>query len=230
MFCVYPDLIHDALGTTPRAVFDRDLARSGVRNLRKVEADEKLRILLGSAPEQPTRKVDPVRGITVAHLRYWHKTFAAGDVAGSSVEVRLDPADCGVVFARVRGVWETCRLVDGDADLCGRSWKAVELAVKELRAQRQAGAEGRKENAETIGRFLRKVDAQGQGELARRNERDAEDRSISPFNPQSVLYRNPILRRIRPRIHPLLFLRVMIRPLILRLWNWRLTMTMHWRD
>ena len=193
LFCVYPDLIHDALGTTPRAVFDRDLARSGVRNLRKVEADEKLRILLGSAPEQPTRKVDPVRGITVAHLRYWHKTFAAGDVAGSSVEVRLDPADCGVVFARVRGVWETCRLVDGDADLCGRSWKAVELAVKELRAQRQTGAEGRKENAETIGRFLRKVDALGQGELARRNERDAEDRSISPL--QST-------ERALPKPHP----------------------------
>ena len=154
--CVYPDLIHDALGTTPRAVFDRDLARSGVRNRRKVEADEELRLLLGSAPEPPTRKVDPVRGITVAHLRYWHETFAAGDVAGSSVEVRLDPADCGVVFARIRGVWVTCRLVDGDADLCGRSRKAVELAVKELRAQRQAGAEGRKENAETIGRFLRK--------------------------------------------------------------------------
>ena len=185
LFRVYPDLIHGTLGTTPRAAFERDLNRGGVRKSREVEADDDLRILLGTVPEdQPTRRVDAVRGITVENLRYWHETFAAGDVAGSSVEVRRDPADRGVVFARIRGEWVTCALADGDADLRGRSWKAVEIAVKELRAQRGAGAGGRQENAETIGRFLRKVDALGKSELARRNERDAEDRSVSA--PQST--------------------------------------------
>ena len=178
LFQVYPDLIHGSLGAKPREVFDLGLARSGERVARYVVPDDSLRILLAWTPATPTRKVDGVRGIVIDHLRYWHNDFATGDVAGSRVEVKVDPADCCVAFARVRGRWVTCRLADGDADLTGRSRKQIRLAVEELQGQRRVGAQGYVINAKTMGRFLREVDHQG--ELARQMERDAETSLVVP--------------------------------------------------
>lgn len=192
-FRVYPDLVHGTLGVPPRQVFDHDLGFSGERLARYVKPDEALRVLLAPRPEGETRKVDPVRGTTISHLRYWHKKFEAGDIAGTNVPVKIDPGDCGVAFARVRGEWVTCVLDDGDADLSGRSWKQIDLAVKEIRGQRRAGARARPVNARILGRFLRQTDLQGM--LARQIERDAEARPISLSRPLSVESPQPFLTK-----------------------------------
>ena len=178
LFGVYPGLRHGTLGDTPRDVFDRGLARDGERVARHVTFDDTLRILLAQTVRGDSRRVDPVRGLVVDYLRYWHDDFQYGDVAGASVPVKLDVADCSVVFAYVRGRWITCRLADGDADLHGRSWKQVRMVVEELRARRRQGRAGRTVNAERIGRFLRETDLKG--DLARQIARDAESRSMAP--------------------------------------------------
>lgn len=177
LFEVYPNLVHETLGVTPRQAFEKGLADAGEREVRFLAADESLRILLAETPRKPTRRVDGSRGITIDHLRYWNDEFLAGDIAGADVDVKLDPLDAGIVYARVRGRWLTCQLADGDADLGGRSRKQVELAIQELKKQRQAGARGREVNARIIGEFL--LEADRQGELGRQIERDAEMRGVA---------------------------------------------------
>ena len=179
LFETYPDLTHDTLGTPPRAAFERDLVYSGDRAVRFVSLDDGLRRILALAPKHgSTRRVSGSRGITVSYLRYWHEDFARGDVRGTIVEVKLDPANCGVAYAWVCGRWVTCRLVDGDADLSGRSWRQVHLALEELSQRRRAGAKGLVVNARILGRFLRDVDRHGE-RLARQIRRDEEARFVS---------------------------------------------------
>ena len=175
LFDVYPGLRHGSLGASPREVFEQDRFR------RYVRADAALRVLLAVTPDGGTRKVDPVRGITIDHLRYWHQDFSRGDVGGSAVLVKVDPLDCALAFAWVRGRWVNCALADGDADLGGRSRKQVALGVKELREQHRAGGQARDVNALALGRFMREVDAKG--ELARQMLRDAEARAVSSSEP-----------------------------------------------
>ena len=178
LFEAYPVLRHGTLGDTPRDVFARGLARDGERVARHVALDDSLRVLLAQIVRGGTRRVDPVRGLVVDYLRYWHDDFQYGDVAGARVPVKLDMADCSVVFAYVRGQWITCRLADGDADLHGRSWKQVRMVVEELRARRRQGRAGQTVNAGIIGRFLRETDLKG--DLARQVARDAESRPVPP--------------------------------------------------
>ena len=186
LFDVYPRLRHGSLGASPREVYEQDRFRSGARSARYARADRALRVLLAVTPDSGgTRKVDPARGIVVDHLRYWHADFARGDVGGSVVRVKVDPLDCAVAYAWVRGNWVTCSLADGSADLGGRSRKQIALAIKELRQKHCLGAQARDVNALEIGRFLREVDAKG--ELARQMQRDAEARALSsPESPPSL--------------------------------------------
>ena len=180
LFEVYPDLVHGTLGETPRAVFQSGLGRDGQRVARYVSCDDALRILLAQTPRGVTRQVDSVRGIVIDYLRFWHDDFQFGDVAATSVPVKLDLADCSVAFAYVRSRWITCRLADGDADLHGRSWRQIQLAVEVLRQRRRAGRAARTINAALIGRFLRDLDQQEHAALARQIARDAEARPASP--------------------------------------------------
>ena len=101
LFEVYPGLRHGSLGASPREVFEHNQFRSGKRAMRYLRADPALRVLLAVTPNGGTRKVDPVRGITVDHLRYWHQDFARGDVGGSAVLVKVDPLDCAIAYAWV---------------------------------------------------------------------------------------------------------------------------------
>ena len=179
LFEVYPDLVHGTLGETPRAVFQSALGRDGQRVARYVPCDDALRILLAQTPRGMTRQVDSVRGIVIDYLRFWHDDFQFGDVAAASVPVKLDLADCSVAFAYVRSRWITCRLADGDADLHGRSWRQILLAVEVLRQRRRAGRAARTINAAVIGRFLRDLDQQEHAALARQIARDAEARPAS---------------------------------------------------
>ena len=179
LFQTYPDLRHQRLGTTPREVFECDLAYSGDRAVRYVPLDDNLRMMLALPPQHgSTRRVSGNRGITISYLNYWHEDFGYGDVRGIDVEVKIDPANCGVAYAWVRGRWVTCRLVDGDADLSGRSWKQIHLAIDELSQRRRAGAKAVLLNARILGRFLRDANAHEE-HLARQIQRDEEARSIS---------------------------------------------------
>ena len=178
-FDVYPSLVHESLGQSPRERFERSLRCAGERVRRHVRCDEALRILLACSARPPIRTVDPGRGLTLSYLRYWHGSFAGGDVSGRSVEVKIDPADCSVVFARVGGQWVTCDLVEARADLAGRSWRQIELAIREYREQYRSAARCRRLNASVLAQLFREVDCAAETELARQIHRDAEQ-AVTP--------------------------------------------------
>ena len=120
-----------------------------------------------------------MRGVVVDYLRFWNEEFQYGATAHTDVWVKIDPADCGFlyVYVEARGRWVRATLVDGDADLRGRSWKQIRLALAELRARRRGGRAGSRPNARILGRFLRELDAHGDA-LARQIVRDAEARVV----------------------------------------------------
>ena len=176
-FEVYPELDHKELGTTRRQVLKHSLTYGGARNGQRVTITQDLRMLLAMEPDDgPTRKVDPVRGISVENLRFWHEDFGLGKVVGSSVAVKMDPLDCSVVYAWVNGRWVTCELAGGGVHLRGLTWKAKRLVLEEMREQRHGSSKRLVSNAKKMGDFVREVDRES--ELGLWLERDAETRSI----------------------------------------------------
>ena len=157
-FEVYPNLVHGSLGAKPRDVFEHSMAVAGERAVRRVVVDMALRATLSETPKHggPTRKVDGSRGVFLEYLWYWHPLFERGDVARTSVEVKVFPDDCGQVLAFVHGAWRRCDLIDGGADLAGRSRKQIAMVVAEVRKRHQLGRsrDTQRINAKTIGAFL----------------------------------------------------------------------------
>ena len=174
LFHTYPDVVNTGIGQTPRERFNHSVALAGERAGRFVPYDRALEIQLAVRPKKRTRVVDPGNGITISYLRYWHDAFDAGDVSGSEVEVKVNPSDSSVVFARVNGQWLDCHLAQGREYLLGRSWRQIRLAVEEMKRQIKTGALASRLDGVTIGRFLRKVDLASDSALARQIQRDAE--------------------------------------------------------
>ena len=185
LFGIYPRLPHGNLGASPQEVFSKCLARSGERIARFVPYDLALRISLSQPVDRGgKRTVHEGRGVVAGYLNYWHRLFEQGDVAGTRVLFNLDPLDASTAFAFARGKWRVCRLQEQGVDLSGRSWKQIELAVKELRARRQAGRTAKNDaiNALTIGKFLSRLDHEG--ELAAQIMRDRERLLIGASRPE----------------------------------------------
>ena len=157
-FEVYPQLVHGSLGATPRDVFNHAMAVAGERVARHVVVDLALRALLAESPHcgGPTRRVDGSRGVFVGYLWYWHPVFSQRALHGTPVEVKVFPDDCGEILALVHGEWRRCHVVDGGADLAGRSWRQIEMVIQVLRAQHKVGRSraAQRINAKVIGAFL----------------------------------------------------------------------------
>lgn len=194
-FEVFPELDHGELGATRREAFEYSLEHSGERVSRYVQLDDGVRIALALSVSGDTRRVHPVRGIRVQWLDYWNDLFSYGDVAGTNVEVKVDPLDVSVVFARVRGEWVNCRISNGRAHLIGKSWKLVNLAIKELQEQRRTGAKRRWVNSEKVAELIKEVTGQDrplarQAELDRESGRGADTEVANKGRPPLRLVRN----------------------------------------
>ena len=157
-FDIYPTLIHGTLGARPHDVFEHSKAVAGQRVARHVVVDLVLRALLAETPKTGgrTRRVDGSRGVFVGYLWFWHPQFNRRDVAGTSVEVKVFPDDCGEILSLVRGEWLRCHIVDGGADLAGRSWRQIQMTIDVVRRQHQIGRSRSTQrlNAKVIGAFL----------------------------------------------------------------------------
>ena len=193
-FEVFPELVHGSLGATRREAFEHSLEHSGERESRHVQVDDGVRIALSLSVKGGTRKVHRVRGIRVKWLDYWNELFSYGDVAGTNVEVKIDPLDVSVVFAMVRGGWVTCRLSNGRAHLQGRSWKLVNLAIQELREQRRTGAKRRWVNAAKVAELIHEIVGQD-SPVGRQAELDRESRGGADVEP--VAKGRPYLRLVK---------------------------------
>ena len=188
-FDVYPNLVHGSLGAKPRDVFEHSMAVAGERVRWRVVGDLALRALLAETPKcgGTTRKVDGARGVFLGYLWYWHALFNHGDVAGTRVEVKVFPDECGEILARVRGQWRRCALVDGDYDFAGRSRHQIAMVIEELRTRHQIGRsrDTQRINAKAIGAFLARLgDTEAECAIKRRallDRENADARASAPF-------------------------------------------------
>jgi hypothetical protein len=98
------------------------------------------------------------RGIKVGHFWYNHPRLDASDVIGTSVEVRYDPFDLGVVLAYVQGEWVECRPSSRiDSYLQGRTERELESLIEEFRARRRKAGQNTDVNDAKLVEFMNDV-------------------------------------------------------------------------
>ena len=157
LFEVYPDLVHEKLGATPRQLFEHSLAHSGDRPLRYVAYDTSLRLLLALTPKHPTPTIDPGHGIKVQYVRYLHEAFDECDGSGRKVPVKVDPYDPSYVWARFEGQWLECPIVEDREHLLGLTRQQIRILCRELVERRTLARGKRDDNALKIGKLHREI-------------------------------------------------------------------------
>ena len=200
-FEVYPTLVHGSLGARPRDVFEHSMAVAGERVARRVVVDLATRALLSETPKYggAIRKVDGARGVFAGYLWYWHALFNRGDVAGTRVEVKVFPDECGEVLAFVHGKWRRCQLVDGGYDFAGRSRKQIAMVIDELRKRHQIGRsrDTQRINAKAIGAFLARLgDTEAECAIRRQTLLDRENAHAKASAPLAATPPGPRLASV----------------------------------
>ena len=151
---VYDQMEHPALFQSPRDAFTQGIQLAGPRTHRLLSYSEEFIMLTRPTTRTGRAKVDPSRGITVNWLHYWNAAFQNPDVAGSSVPVRYEPYDMGVVYTFVQGQWLEC-IADNYAQVHGRSEREWNLVLDEWREhQRQQGKKRVSVNGTLVAHFL----------------------------------------------------------------------------
>ena len=117
---VYDQMEHPGLFQSPRDAFTQGMQLAGPRAHRLLPYSEEFIMLTRPTTRTGRAKVNPSQGITVNWLHYWNAAFQNSDVAGSSVPVRYEPYDMGVVYAFVGGQWLEC-IADDYGQVHGRS-------------------------------------------------------------------------------------------------------------
>lgn len=162
-FGVHPTLVHGTLGDTPLAVWKRSQARCGAHVARYVACDDALRAALSQSVDGDTRCVENGGQVVVNYMHYAHEELENGSCVGERLPVRMSPSDltCAWVYVPHLTRWVPGTLIDGDADLYGRSWRDCNYQIEELIAQRIIGASSasRNSNAETMGEAHERYEA-----------------------------------------------------------------------
>ena len=187
---VYPTRIHSSHGVSPDLMWSRSLARCGEHVARYIACDDALRAVLSQTVEDGTRVVNTGGTVFVKHLSFAHPALEDKRLIGEKLPVKLCLADASRVSVYVPHLrdWVPAQVCDGDADLAGLSWRAVNCAIEELRAQRRVGRStaARKHNAALVGAALADTRAESADLLLRRLERDAEQAGTAPEPPSDV--------------------------------------------
>ena len=142
---LYGKEAHPAHGDGPIEHLSRRLKETGERRMRLVAFDRRFMVETCPSPvDRDTRVVDRQRGVKVNNFHYHCEEFNSPKVAGTTVEVRVDPWDIRLVYALVEGKWLRC--VNNQL-ASFRSYTEVELryALEEAkrRIQKKSLAPGR---------------------------------------------------------------------------------------
>jgi putative transposase len=173
---VYDQMEHPALFQSPRDAFTQGMQLAGPRAHRLLPYSEEFIMLTRPTTRTGRAKVNPSQGITVNWLHYWNPAFQNSDVAGSSVPVRYEPYDMGVVYAWVSGQWLEC-IADDYGQVHGRSEREWNLILDEWREhQRQHGKKRVTVNGRLVARFLEENILEERILLQR--QRDLEEQSL----------------------------------------------------
>jgi len=157
LFDIYAGNEHPSINATPKEGFERGLIQSGARAHRIIPYNRSFIIRTLPTTRKGVAKVNSNSGIQIEYLRYWHDSFREPDIAGTSIPVRLDPDDSGVIYAFVRNVWVICKS-DMYTTFKGRSRKEVRNATQELNKNNSISNKKRLLSANRIAIFLRKAE------------------------------------------------------------------------
>ncbi len=173
---IYDQMEHPALFQSPRDAFTQGMALAGSRLHRLVPYSEEFLMFTRPTTHTGQAKIHAARGITVNGLRYWNAAFQNREIAGSSVPVRYEPYDMGVVYVFVQGQWLEC-IADDYAQVHGRSEREWHLILDEWRAhQRQHGKARVRINGPLQAHFLETLEADER--LLLQQQRDYEERAL----------------------------------------------------
>lgn len=172
----YPSMPHAGLnGMTPRERFEQGRALMGSGRTPSDTQQSDIRFLLWPPAKRGRATVHPRKGIVVDCVHYWHEAMRSSRLAGTKVDVRVDPHDAGYVVAWLDSVWRLCRAEHFES-FHGRSRREVRLATLVLRQRHRDELARQPVRAHRLAALLRDVRAHEALVLQRR--RDAERREL----------------------------------------------------
>ena len=113
-----------------------------------------------------------------SYLDYFHPAFRDAELAGTSVPVRVSPANASFVFfySAYLGGWERAWLTTGSMEFSGLTWRHAQAIMEERGRQRLVAESGDAEtaNALVMSDLLVTIDERERDALVLRGEIDAE--------------------------------------------------------
>jgi len=136
LFQVHNKVPDARFGIPPEQLLAQSLKQTGARPSTAIAFDHAFLISTAPTTHKGTARVG-AQGVKIGGIRYWCSEFADPDVRGSNVEVRHEPLNCGLAYAKVRGEWREChsRFVAQFAD---RTRKEIAYYSVELRKRLRA--------------------------------------------------------------------------------------------
>jgi transposase InsO family protein len=131
LYEIYDNRPDASFGQSPKERFEGSLQETGVRPSRLVAYDRGFVIATCPTTRKGTARVSS-QGVKIEGLRYWCPEFGHPSVLRTDVEVRFDPLNRGVAFAKVQGEWRDCHSKYFGL-LNGRSGREIQLISRELR-------------------------------------------------------------------------------------------------
>jgi len=175
-FEIYDQQEHPALNRSPRVAYAQSVEYFGERKHKLIAYSEEFFIRTLPSTQKGTAKVNYTRGIQVMTIRYWNDCFRAPGVAGSSVPVKYDPENTGVVYAFVQGRWVQC-ISEYYSILKGKSWRQIAVASAELRKKNRDHPKKKRITVYKLAMFLKSVESEEA--LLRQQKKDNEMKMIT---------------------------------------------------
>lgn len=131
LYSTYDNRPDASYGLSPQQRFNQSIAETGARPSRLVAFDRAFLIATSPSTPKGTARISP-QGVKIQSIRYWHPDFALPGVIGTNVEVRYDPLNRGIAYAKLRGDWRDCQSTYY-AKLNGKSDREIASFSKSLR-------------------------------------------------------------------------------------------------
>ena len=123
---------------SPAAKYALGMEQSGTREHRIIAFTEDMYILTLPPTRAGHARVQAGQGVVVNRILYWADAMKDPEVEGKDMDVRFDPLDASIAYARIKGRWHKC-VSEYSAVFKGRTQKEIELASSTIR-QRAVGA------------------------------------------------------------------------------------------
>jgi putative transposase len=172
---VYDQNEHSGIGQPPRDAYLWGMKQGGEREHRQIAYDETFLRDTSPSTIKGKAKVQPGSGIKVQHFYYWNNDFRNPEVVKTSVPVRYDPFDVGVVYAYVQGHWILCRSPYNSL-LEGHTEKELQVATAEMRQHAKRDRTRADLSAARLAAFI--ASAHAHEDLMQQRLRDLEGKQV----------------------------------------------------